>query len=209
MTGDLTVSDTTTQPQKRSSWPLLAILAITVLPIIAAYVAFFTGVGVPDETVNEGELIAPAKNLTAILADAEGEIPGFADNLNWRLLIPVPEHCGEVCQRNLYITRQVHIRLAEKGDRLERFAVNIGGADGESFLQSIKAEHPGMKQFTVSREVWDEWLRDSNIPDNLTEDHYYLLVDQVGFAMMFYSTRQDGNQLLKDLKRVLRYSPGG
>lgn len=203
------MSDSTAQPQKRSSWPLFAILAITVLPIIAAYVAFFTGVGVPDETVNEGELIAPAKNVTTILANAEGDIPSFKDNLNWRVLIPIPEQCGDVCQRNLYITRQVHIRLAEKGDRLERFAVNIGGAEGESFLQSIKAEHPGMKQFAVSREVWDEWLRDSNIPDNLNHDHYYLLVDQVGFAMMFYTTRQDGNQLLKDLKRVLRYSPGG
>lgn len=195
--------------QKKSAWPLFAILVITVLPIVAAYVAFFTGVGVPDETVNEGELVVPAKNAEAILSAADGDIPAFHNNLNWRLLIPVPEHCGEICQRNLYITRQVHIRLAEKGERLERFAVNIGGTEGERYLASIEAEQPGLKRFTVPREVWDEWLRDSNVPGNLRDDHFYLLVDQVGFAMMFYTTRQDGNQLLKDLKRVLRYSPGG
>jgi hypothetical protein len=203
------VSNTAAQSKKRTAWPLFAILAITVLPIVAAYVAFFTGVGVPDETVNEGELVVPAKNVETILADAAGEIPGFKDNLNWRVLIPVPDYCDETCQRNLYITRQVHIRLAEKGERLERFAVNIGGAEGERFLDSIKDEQPGLKRFTVQQEVWEEWLHDSNVSGNLRGDHYYLLVDQVGFAMMFYTTRQDGNQLLKDLKRVLRFSPGG
>lgn len=203
------MSDTTAQSKKKSSWPLFAILTITVLPIVAAYVAFFTGVGIPDETVNEGELVRPAKNVATILSVAGGELPEFKDNLNWRLLIPVSDQCGEACQRNLYITRQVHIRLAEKGERLERYAVNIGGMQGERFLEDIQSEQPGLKHFTMPQEVWEEWLRDSNVPDDLRDDHYYLLVDQVGFAMMFYTTRQDGNQLLKDLKRVLRYSPGG
>jgi hypothetical protein len=203
------VNDTATQNPKKNFWPLIAILTVTLVPLVAAYVAYFTGMGVPDDTVNEGELIAPAKNISAILAEAEGDIPEVRNNLKWRLLIPVPQNCGEACQQNLYITRQVHIRLADKSDRVERFAVNIGGTQGANFLQQIKADQPGLKQFTIAEETWHEWLQGTNVPDDLTDGHYYLLVDQVGFSMMFYTTNHDGNQLLKDLKRVLRYSPGG
>lgn len=203
------MNDTAVQKPKKNPWPLIAILAVTLVPLVAAYIAYFTGMGVPDDTVNEGELLSPAKNVAVILADAEGDIPDLSNNLKWRLLIPVPQHCGDACQQNLYVTRQVHIRLAEKGERVERFAVNIGGGQGEEFLQQIKAEQPGLRQFSIADAVWHEWLRDSNVPDDLDDGHYYLLVDQVGFAMMYYTTHHDGNQLLKDLKRVLRYSPGG
>lgn len=203
------MNDTVQKKSKKNAWPLIAILVVTVVPLVAAYVAYFTGMGVPDDTVNEGELLSPAKNISVILADAEGDIPELSNNLKWRLLIPVPESCSDVCQRNLYITRQVHIRLAEKGERLERFAVNIGGAQGADFLQKIQAEQPGLIQLDVAEMAWHEWLQDTNVPDDLDNGHYYLLVDQVGFAMMFYTTNHDGNQLLKDLKRVLRYSPGG
>jgi hypothetical protein len=203
------VNDTAVQNPKKNPWPLIAILAITLVPLVAAYVAYFTGMGVPDDTVNEGELLSPAKNIAVVLADAEGDIPELSNNLKWRLFIPVPQQCGDACQQNLYVTRQVHIRLAEKGERVERFAVNIGGTQGAEFLQQIKAEQPGLRQFTVTDEAWQAWLHDTNAPVDLAEGHYYLLVDQVGFAMMYYTTHHDGNQLLKDLKRVLRYSPGG
>lgn len=191
--------------QKKMSWQLIAILAVTLIPIIAAYVAYYTGIGVPKDTVNKGVLLEPAKNVSDVLGDASGDIPSFTDNLKWRLLIPVPRECDKDCQQNLYITRQVHIRLGEKGERVERYAVNLGGATGEEFLQSIRPEHPQLKHFSVSPDTWESWLKESNVPG---VDHYYLLVDQVGFAMMFYSVQHNGNQLLDDLKRVLRHSPG-
>jgi len=203
------VTDTAVSKSKKSAWPLFAIIAVTVVPIVAAYVAYFTGLGVPHDTVNEGRLVNPAINIKTLVAGAEGDIPALDNNLNWRLLIPVPEHCGESCQQDLYVTRQVHIRLADKAERLERFAVNIGGDAGEQFLQEIQSEQPGLKHFSIPQSRWDEWLRGTNVPGNLSDGHYYLLVDQVGFAMMFYTKEHTGNQLLKDLKRVLRYSPGG
>lgn len=195
--------------RKKMSWQLVAILLVTLVPLVAAYVAYFTGIGVPQSKVNEGVLIQPARNVEDLLAVAEGDKPQLENNLLWRLLIPIPANCDQPCQQNLYISRQVHIRLADKAERVERYAVNIGGAAGAEYLQRIQAEHPGLKTFAVAPEQWEEWLHGTNVPGNTASDHYYLLVDQVGFAMMYYSVQHDGNQLLKDLKRVLRYSPGG
>lgn len=201
------MNETETKRKKPKSWPLKVMLLVTVLPIVGAYVAYFTGFGVPEDRVNEGELVAPAKNLKDLLPTAVGEVPEFANNYQWRLLIPVNGQCGELCQQNLYTTRQVHVRLGEKADRVERYAVNIGGAEGAKFVQALAAEHPLLKSFTVDEKEWQQWLQDANVPADINAEPYYLLVDQVGFAMMYYGAQHHGNQLLKDIKRVLRYSP--
>lgn len=200
------MNDPTKKP-KRGSWQLWIMLAVTVIPMVGAYVAYFTGIGVPDERVNEGELLLPAKNVKDLLEGPGDAMPSFDNNYQWRLLIPVSESCDETCEENLYLTRQVHIRLGEKAERVERYAINLGAAQGAEFLQSIAQEHPKLKTIDVSRQQWDQWLEGSNAPADLEAHPYYILVDQVGFAMMFYTAEHDGNQLLKDIKRVLRYSP--
>ena len=201
------MNEATITPKKSMSWQLWGILLVTLVPIIAAYVAYYTGVGVPEEHVNEGQLLNPAKDVKILLENAEGEKPDFVDNYQWRLLIPITAQCDANCQQNLYVTRQVHIRLGDKADRLQRFAVNLDGDQGEQFLQSIASEHPRLKHFTVTSDAWNQWLQGSNLSADPAREPYYILVDQVGFAMMFYDVQNDGNQLLKDIKRVLRYSP--
>lgn len=201
--------DAVMHTKKNPSWQLFAILLVTLIPMMAAYVAYFTGMGVPQDTVNEGILLEPARNMKDILGEAEGQLPTLKNNLKWTLLIPVGQNCDANCQKNLYITRQVHIRLAEKADRIERYAVNLNGQTGLDYLNSIASDQPGLKSFSVSRTVWDKWLSGTNAPASVENQHYFILVDQVGYAMMFYSIDHDGNQLLKDIKRVLRFSPGG
>ncbi len=191
----------------RSKKPLIAILMVSILPIAAAYFVFFTGIGVPEDTVNTGKLISPANHVTEILADGnEAVLQEINDDKKWRIFLPVPHGCNENCRKNLYTTRQVHIRLGEKGTRVERYAVNLAGAQGEEFLNGIKEEHPFLKVVNVDRTRWDNWVGTTDLDLNLEETPYYLLVDQEGFAMMAYTAEIHGNDLLKDLKRALKYS---
>lgn len=196
----------TTEGKKRS-WQIPTLFAITVLPIVAAYVAYFTGIGVPKDTVNEGTLITGAGNIKELLHVAEGDLPALEHNRKWRLFVPISTPCNDECQQLLYVSRQVHIRLAEKADRVERFAVNLSGDDGAAFLASIAKEHPKLSSFSVNHREFASWISSTNIPQNASAHPYVLLVDQVGFAMMFYDIKNDGNQMLKDIKRVLRFSP--
>ena len=201
------MNDAVNHQKKSKSWQLKAILLVSILPIVAAYVAYFTGIGVPQERVNEGELVVPAKNLKDLLPNAEGETPAFEDHSLWRLVIPVGQECDQGCQANLYTTRQVHVRLANKASRVERYAVNLGGAEGDEYLQGIAEQHPLLKRFAVDKAQWQQWVQDTNIPADFHSEPYYLLIDPLGFAMMVYGVEHEGNQLLKDIKRVLRYSP--
>jgi hypothetical protein len=191
--------------KKTIPWPFILILAVVIIPVVAAYVAYYTGMGVSDETVNKGILLQPPVHLDQ-LTDVADEVPELEER-KWRLLLPLLAPCTDTCAENLYTTRQVHIRLGEKAERVERLAVNLGGAAGQEQLDAIQADHPRLKHFSVSREQWQHWLNGTNVPASLEQDHYYLLVDQEGYAMMFYTAAHHGNELLDDIKRVLRYTP--
>lgn len=209
---EATVTSESNGPTKRKPWQLIAILAVTFIPLVAAYVAYFTGIGVPQDTVNNGQLLEPAKNIETIMGGLVGDektIEQLEKNPHkaWRILIPVTEQCNEDCANNLYVTRQVHIRLGEKGERVERYAINLGGPSGLEFLSGIAEQYPNLSSLALNKAQWQRWLNDSNAPSDIQNQPYYLLIDQVGFAMMFYTADNHGNELLKDIKRVLRYSP--
>ncbi len=197
------MNEQATQSRKKSRRTLLAILAVAALPVVAAYFAFFTGIGVPAGTVNAGALLSEALSLKALLPSEA--FARLEREKKWRILLPLGETCDQQCRDNFYTTRQVHVRLGEKGTRLERLAVNYGGAAGAAILRDLKPDHPRLQQVTVERETWRQW-RDTLADHRHDADaHVYLLVDQEGFAMMAYSD-QHGNALLKDIKRALKYS---
>lgn len=194
-------------PSAKSRKPLIAILLVSILPIASAYFVFFTGVGMPDTTVNAGKLLSPASHVTEILADGnEAVLQEISDVKKWRIFLPIPESCSENCEKNLYTTRQVYIRLGEKSARVERYAINLAGDEGEQYLENIRKEHPLLKYASVNRTRWNDWMEATDLNLHLEQTPYYLLVDQEGFAMMAYTADVHGNDLLKDLKRALKYS---
>lgn len=191
--------------RRGSSKVLYALLAVSLLPIAAAYFAFFTGIGVPEHTVNRGRLLAEPMNVKQLLSQGQGDfLLALQQQKKWRLLIPLTANCNEACAKILYTTRQVHIRLGEKSTRVERVAMNIDGQAGLDYFDTIKAQHPKLHLVTVTAEQWQQWLAATD--NRFTNDPFYLLVDQEGFAMMTYNTDVHGNDLLKDLKRALKFS---
>lgn len=192
---------------KKSNKQLYAILLVTFIPLIAAYVAYYTGWGVPDGTVNQGQLLQPAQDVKPLLLDAGARDDLFNDSHRWRILIPVRDPCKNACEQNLYVTRQVHIRLGEKAERIERIALNTGGVKGEEYLQTIAEEHPLLTSYNLPKTDWQNWLKAAQMEQATTEQDFYFLVDPQGFAMLIYTEENTGNELLKDIKKILRYSP--
>lgn len=194
------------QLAKRNRRTLLAIFFVSVVPIVAAYVAFYTGLGVPENTVNNGVLLTKPLDIKQLVA---GDDDPFAvhvrEQKKWRLLIPTYQDCGSACEDILFTTRQVHIRLGEKSERVERVLVNLSGAAGQRWVEQKIADHPRLHTIDLPFNAWQVWIAESGVPLNIEQQPYYLLVDQRGFAMMAYTT-EHGNLLLKDLKRALKYS---
>ncbi len=189
----------------------LLVIATIALPMLAAFLIFHSGIGIPKATVNKGELLLPAKSIAELpLRDTQGQALNILEgDKKWRLLIPAYGHCGQSCQKSLYLTRQVHVRLGEKASRVERFYLNLDAimdAETEGYLNR---EHPRVKRVHIQRSDLEAFLANTNASGDPVTAGRYFLMDQEGFVMMAYTPKHDGNQLLTDLKRLLKYSYEG
>lgn len=203
---DLNSSPTLTTKNKRwSSWLLLAAIG---LPMVMAYVVFSTGLGMPTGTVNKGDLLLPATPLTDINITLENGQPLalLEGKKKWRWLIVGDNSCAKACQENLYLSRQVHIRLGDKAVRLERLYLNTDTAYSPAFAQQLRQQHPRLVMAHVNADEWQQVLQQSNAADLALDGTHLYVVDQQGFAMMTYSTSHEGSDLLDDIKRLLKYS---
>ena len=182
-------------------------LAIIVLPMVAAYIMFKTGWGMPTDTINKGMLLTspqPVSELNLAADDKTLQDLYPAEKKQWRIMVPVSALCEAVCQQNLFITRQVHIRLAEKAPRVERILLALEEIPAQQ-KQQLLAEHPNILWLNSSQAELASWLADTNAAAMPLDQHYFL-IDQDGFAMMTYNNQHTGQDLLDDLKKLLKYT---
>ena len=193
--------------QRRNQRQGLLMLAMVVLPMLIAYTMFKTGWGIPTGTVNKGLLLAPPQSVSSLsLTENNDALQRLypAEKKQWRIMVPVTANCEAACQQNLYVTRQVHIRLAEKAARVERILLAIDKIPEEQ-KQQLLSEHPNILWLDSSRAALADWLTDTDFPVEQGSDHYFL-IDQEGFAMMSYNTQHTGQDLLDDIKKLLKYT---
>lgn len=193
------------QGNRWSSWLLLAAIS---LPMIMAYVVFSTGWGIPTGTINKGDLVLPATSIESLpIVDREGRsVDLLAGKKLWRWLIIGSNQCEDQCQNNLYLSRQVHIRLGEKAIRLERLYLNTDPRFSSEFSEQLSKEHPKLKQLHINSDDWSELISSTSAGDNALEEKSLFVVDQEGFVMMSYDRSHAGADLLDDIKRLLKYS---
>ena len=122
----------------------------------------------------------------------------------WRIMVLISADCDADCQQNLFITRQVHIRLAEKAPRVERILLALEEIPAQQ-KQQLLAEHPNVLWLKSSQAALANWLADTNVAA-MPFDQNYFLIDQDGFAMMGYNAEHTGQDLLDDLKKLLKYT---
>jgi cytochrome oxidase Cu insertion factor (SCO1/SenC/PrrC family) len=168
--------------------------------LTAAYLMFYSGIGIPSGTTNKGELLQPPVALEEVgFTDiANDAAPYPLNNGFWHIVLPVAEPCAEYCQQRLYITRQVHLRLGKKGDDLARVVI-MTSPPSPDFSMFMAEHHPYTKVLLVSD---DDFARSFDAL-NVSEGDYFLS-DPRAWMMMGYREVHQGEDLLDDLKKLLR-----
>lgn len=186
-----------------------SLVALVSLPMLLAYILYHTGIGIPQGSVNEGDLLSPPQAF----ADWQptrlnGESWSVDDQARkrWRWIIPVDRDCSGRCEDNLYLTRQVHVRLASEAYRAERIVLAVDGGLSEQRLAWLEEEHPGVEILRPDAAAMMNSLAQTNLSESPRSSGRYYLMDQEGFVMMSYSPDHSGGQLLDDIKRLLRYT---
>lgn len=156
-------------------------------------------------TKNNGVLVKPPQAVADLPMQLEnGEPFEFAKQPKlWSILIPVTAHCDEQCQKNLYLTRQIHIALGKDSDRVRRYLLATQWPLDDDF-QKLLQEHPKLQVLKADATVLDQYFARVHLQP--LRDQQYFLIDPAGWLMMYYDPHHDGKLVIKDLKFLLTNS---
>ncbi len=191
---------------------VLLFLAVAT-PMLAAYWIFFTGQGIPSNTINKGTLLSPATTVLSLpihtsqhhdnqTHNNHPQASTWANQKHWQILTVAEIPCAEVCLQQLYTARQVHIRLAKEAHRIERYLVLIQQQPNFHQIPNQAIEDSGLSVVSVTPSAWQQQFSGAS----LTPNEHIVVVDQDGFAMMTYDANNSGSDLLDDLTRLLKFS---
>jgi cytochrome oxidase Cu insertion factor (SCO1/SenC/PrrC family) len=165
----------------------------------------------PEGTTNMGTLVHPARPLTL---PAEMTIVGEAANDylqgKWTLLYIGDADCDAVCKDNLYKMRQVRTAQNENMLRVQQLYLVRDEAVPEA-LQALLDNDYKETAVTLLTAGQAEQLAAYFLIDGVAmqgAERVYL-IDPLGNLMMFYPPDANPGGMLKDLRKLLKYSKIG
>lgn len=184
----------------------LVVLAVIFLsPIVLSWILFsFTDVGRDEENHGHGVLIDPPRNIQdRELTDPAAGQGGIRLYGKWSLVYLASGKCGPDCDTGLYTMRQLRLAMGPDAHRVQRVLFVLNPA-GPVLSDRQLNSYSGQTIAGVDEEVLQTFkLTDAESPVKLRRLY---IVDPLGNLMMSYPTGTDPAGIIKDLKRLLKYS---
>ncbi|MEN9842551.1 MAG: hypothetical protein RLZZ612_380 [Pseudomonadota bacterium] len=180
---------------------LLLLFLVCAAPVIASYFTYY--VIRPDGRRSYGELIDPQRTIPQDLMGVN--LAGQTHSLmnlkhQWLLVTVADSACDALCQKHLYLSRQLRESLAKDKDRVDWVWLHTGPANVSADLLPALATAQVWK---VDARQLAAWLQPA-AGQSLT-DHLYV-VDPMGNWMMRFPVNVDPSKARKDLERLMRAS---
>jgi cytochrome oxidase Cu insertion factor (SCO1/SenC/PrrC family) len=165
----------------------------------------------PEGTTNRGMLVHPARPLTfpADLMVAGTSANDYLQGM-WTLVYIGDIDCDEVCNNNLYKMRQVNIAQNENMKRVQRLYLVRGEGLSGTLGALLEKEYSKMAVVLFPDSQAQQLAADFLIDGVSMEgaERVYI-IDPLGNLMMYYPADADPGGMLKDLKKLLKYSKIG
>jgi hypothetical protein len=186
---------------KKGRWKMLLVLLLCASPVIASYVTYYFIR--PEGRRNFGELINPQRVVPNLNANSQS---GASVNLQtltgqWLLVSVSGGACDAVCQKHLYLQRQMRESLGKEKDRLDWvWFVSDAAPVPDALLPALN----GATVLRLPAEQITSWMQPAATQQ--LADHLYL-IDPMGNWMMRFPAGLDAVAAKKakgDIDRVMR-----
>lgn len=185
--------------RRRSRLSFVVLVAIAVMPLLAAYgMYFFFPDWAPATRSNLGTLIEPPVQVGEVTDDI-AIFEGY-----WTLVVPAASsRCDDPCRDALYVARQVNVALGKDSSRVQRVMLQGEAQLDEDFTALLATEYPRMNRRVISLEAVNR-LRELVSAGSL--DGHVFVADPNGNLMLYFAPGQEGGDMIDDLKHLLRLS---
>jgi len=185
---------------------MLLVLFVCALPVVASYLTFY--VIRPDGRTNYSELIAPLRPLPANLplSDLQGA-PVKAEVLKgqWLLVVVSGGACDAVCEKHLWLQRQLRETLGREKDRVDKVWLIVDDAVPRAQTLDAIRTNTEMTVLRAPMSALSAWLTPA--AGHALGDHVYI-VDPLGNWMMRSPADPEPAKLKRDVEKLLRASAG-
>ncbi|RZL36531.1 MAG: hypothetical protein EOP35_10785 [Rubrivivax sp.] len=191
--------------QRSGRWKMLLVLALCAAPVVASYFTFYV---IKPSGSAYGELITPTVDLPADLplTDLQGRaVPPASLHGQWLLVVVQPAACGEACERQLYVQRQLREMLGKERGRVDKLWLipQDETAPRAELLAALGQKGAEVTALRVPPERLAAWLQPA--PGKTLADHFFL-VDPLGRWMLRAPADPDPRKLKGDLDKLLKAS---
>ena len=172
-------------------------------PVVASYLTYY--VIRPEGRSNYSTLIEPVRSLPAALPlQAIDGAPVAAASLRGQwLLVAVAGACDAVCEKRLYMQRQLREMLGRERDRVEKIWFVVDDAPVSAALVAALAAAEPVRVLRVPRAELAKWLEPE--AGQTLEAHLYL-IDPLGQWVLRPPADPQPAKVKRDLDRLLRAS---
>ena len=201
-----TLSREANQRTRSGRLKMLVVLAVCAAPVVASYLTYF--VIRPEARTNYSELMQPLRPIPAELplAALDGT-PVRAGSLKgqWLLVVVSAAACDTVCEKHLWLQRQLREALGRDKDRLDKvWLIDDAGTPPPQVLAGVTT-HTEATVLRAPAAALGAWLQPA--AGQALEDHLYI-VDPLGNWMMRVAPNADPTKLKADVVKLLRASAG-
>jgi hypothetical protein len=185
---------------------MLLVLAVCAAPVVASYLTYF--VIRPEGRTNYSELIEPLRPIPAALplTDLQGAVVK-PESLKgqWMLVVVSGGACNAVCEKHLWVQRQLRETLGREKHRLDKvWLIDDAAMPRAPTLEAIRTNTTATV-LRVPAGALSSWL--SPAAGRALEDHLYV-VDPLGNWMMRVPAEPEPGKLKRDIEKLLRASAG-
>jgi len=186
--------------QLTSRSKFLFLMGVFMVPVVAAYVAYFGWR--PAGHTNYGDLL----KVAPLQQTAGQSIDGKSFNLDalhgkWVMVYAGGASCDADCAQQLYLMRQIRITQGKEQSRIERlWVVTDSGVPDAALLR----EHPGLQVWRPADAAFV-----AQFPAAQNRGAHIYLVDPLGNLMLRFPARPDAHRIMQDLRLLLKASQIG
>ncbi|MGH9892008.1 MAG: SCO family protein [bacterium] len=182
--------------------PLVGLAALTLLPVVGAFVLYLHPEWAPEGRVHHGVLVEPPQQLAdPLLTTLAGEpFSTQAWQGRWTLLRVIGD-CGPECRTDIDTLIRIHRLLGANQERLQD-AVALFATGTAPTLRRVMKDFPGTLALHADGALGADGKREGPFA---TGPGLYVLDPEVR-VILRYPPGFDPFGVLQDLKRLLKYS---